>query len=390
MGFRSEAIFMKPRISEAEELELLQKLGFGEYVYTGKTFFEEVDTHDRNGVYVGHCNDSTYLIFDGIIIDHFHTKENPWEKALIEIYPDKEFLSIMNYEVACGFHYSYYKEGRTIRRKSGDYLNTRFNIGDELEIEKAYYVKKEFIEGEEYFYTKPWNDQNTELNRWRACQVGGEVAFNLVEMIAGVRYGHDLMFDSMVNRYSSKEQQERVKHEGIFYYPTPLQPQLPKDPVVIKNWPIQINYPAGFHPVEDNIAIITSIELPATPAQIWETLIRIKEWDEWHPQTYNIRIVSTDAGKLKIRSRFRWNTAGIHLLSQVVNFDPQRALSWTSEGLGIKAFHAWQLIPTEEGTKVILEHTQKGWLCRLSHFFYPKKMEQYHLNWLECLQQRIQ
>lgn len=394
MGFRSEAIFMKPRISEAEELELLQKMGFGEYIYEGKVPFEDADGHNRNGVYIGHCNESTYVIFEGIVLNHYNRK-NPWEKALQDIYPEKEFLSIMNYEVACGYFYHYYKNGKTIRRKSGDDAFQYFNEGEELEIEKAYYEKKEVIDGEEFFYTKPWNEHETELDRWQACQIGGEVAFRLVEMIAGVHYCDDLIFDSELNQYVSKEKPSEPENssqkpaESQSSFEKPLGPT-PTFSSNAKPLPIHINYPTGFHPVEDNITVITSIELSATPDQIWQALIQIKQWDEWHPQTYNIRIVSTDTGRLKPRTRFRWNTAGIHLLSQVIDFQPARALSWISQGTGIKAFHAWQIIPTAEGTKVILEHTQKGWLSRLSHFFNPKKMEQYHLNWLECLQEKLQ
>lgn len=391
MGFTSEAIFMKPAISEEEELELLEKIGLHNFVYQGQSFFEEADGRGRDsyGVYIGHCNDSTYIIFKGIIINYFHTKVNPWEKALIEIYPDKEFLSIMNYEVACGFHYSYHKDGRTIRRKSGEDIKIYFNEGEELEIEKEYYVQKEFIDGEEYFYTNSRNDQKIELERWSACQIGGEVAFKLVKMIAGVEYWHDLLFDSTVNHYRPKEAPPKV--ESVFQFHSIIlpQPQMVSNIVDSNLQPVNIKYPIGFHPSESNISFVKSVEFSVTPDQIWEALVRVKEWDEWYPQVYNIRVIGSNASKLKIDSRFRWNTRGIHLLSQVANFEPKRVLSWASEGIGVKAFHVWQLIPTEGGTKVILEHTQKGWLCQLSHFIKPQKMEQYHLEWLNALQKLL-
>lgn len=154
--------------------------------------------------------------------------------------------------------------------------------------------------------------------------------------------------------------------------------------------PVNIKYPIGFHPSENNISFVKSVEFPVTPDQIWEALVRVKEWDEWYPQVYNIRVIGSNASKLKIDSRFRWNTLGVHLVSQVIDFEPPRKISWVSKGWGIATFHAWQIMPTDTGSKITLEHTQKGWLSQLLHFFLPKRMEMYHLEWLECLQKKLQ
>lgn len=52
-------------------------------------------------------------------------------------------------------------------------------------------------------------------------------------------------------------------------------------------------------------------------------------------------------------------------------------------------FRAWQLIPTEQGTKVIVENNQKGWLCQLHHRLRPQRMVAYHVDWLERLSKRV-
>ena len=49
MGFSSEAIFMKPGISEGEELGLLKKLGLEDLVICQKAHFEQIDLRGKNG-----------------------------------------------------------------------------------------------------------------------------------------------------------------------------------------------------------------------------------------------------------------------------------------------------------------------------------------------------
>lgn len=438
MGFSSEAIFMKPAISEEEEPGLLKKLGLDDLVICQKAPFEETMTHfKRRGVYIGHCGDCSYIVFDSVLVNYFGIvtdKLNPWEQILSDIYPDKDFLSILNYDNTNAYSYHYFREGMTNRKKMGFHPTIHADIGEELELEKEYYVKKESVDGKEIFFTKPWNEQKTELDEWTHDQIGGSVAFHLVKMMAGVEYGHDLMFESYINQYLSEDALEiggwdldkrlfkkypaLVPREiiglRIFderrYEPTGVSKFVPSKLIGLKNvderkyepnddsevakqvprTPIHINYPSGFHPEENNFASIITVELDQYTQRVWEVLINIKEWDEWFPQIYNTRIVSTHTGQLKPSSRFRWNTLGVHLVSHVIDFESPRKISWSSKGWGITTFHAWQIMPTDSGSKITLEHTQKGWLSQLLHFFLPKRMEKYHLEWLECLQKKLQ
>jgi uncharacterized protein YndB with AHSA1/START domain len=316
----------------------------------------------------------------------------------------------MNFEGTLSYQYHYFKDGVTIRKKAGSDTNLFSDTGEELDIEKEYYVKKEIIDGQEIFFTKPWNEHETELHQWTHAQIGGEVAFRLVKMVAGVEYNHDLMFESFVNHYLPADESASGMQDFENYlfekYPELIPPELigqgiidekvyeptPKQSLSSNSNatnPIHINYPRGFHPVDAPISITGNVEISAPPEKVWEVLIQIKNWDEWHLETYNIQIVSTDIGELKYRSKFRWNTLGVHLLSQVIDFEPSRKISWMSEGTGISSFHAWQLIPTEQGTKVIVENTQKGWLCQLHHRLRPQRMVAYHLDWLERLSIRV-
>ncbi|MGL4363945.1 MAG: hypothetical protein ACRCSB_01925, partial [Bacteroidales bacterium] len=71
--------------------------------------------------------------------------------------------------------------------------------------------------------------------------------------------------------------------------------------------------------------------------------------------------------------------------SEVKEFIPHQRLAWDAQNIGILAYHAWLIIPTEKGCKVITQETQHGFMCRLSAFLMPNRMYKYHQIWLEGL-----
>jgi hypothetical protein len=205
MGFSSEAIFIKPGLTEKQEIEILKSLGFNDYVLNSEASFEEADSRDKLGVYFGSCNGATYLIFDGVYsTDRKADGLTDIESALVKNLKNHELLSIMNYETSNSYGYHYIKNGKTIRLKEGCHPLVAEDIGDELDIEKGYYVKKEKIEGTQYFFTKS-NYKQDEYDKWTHDQIGGSVAFELVRMIAGVSYHHDDLFYSKARQYVPKK-----------------------------------------------------------------------------------------------------------------------------------------------------------------------------------------
>lgn len=204
MGFSSEAIFIKPVLTEKQEIEILEALGFNNYVLNSETGFDEANSRDKLGIYFGSCNGATYLIFNGVYsTDRKADGLTEIESALAKNLRSHELLSIMNFETSNSYGYHYIKEGKTIRLKEGCHPVLAENIGDELDIEKDYYVKKEEIEGTQYFYTKS-NYKQDEFDKWTHDQIGGSVAFELVKMIAGVSYHHDDLFYSKARQYVPK------------------------------------------------------------------------------------------------------------------------------------------------------------------------------------------
>ena len=202
MGFSSEAIFIKPGLTEQQETELLESLGFKEYVFNAEVDFSDADSRNKMGVYFGKCNGATYLIFDGAY------DAGRDVKRITSKLNDHEFLSIMNYESSNSYGYHYIKNGKTIRFKEGFHPDVVKDIGEELAIEKEYYVKKEKENGTLYFYTQ--SDYNDELDKWTHDQIGGAVAFDLVKLITGVSYHHNDLFNSKACQYIPKKVIDRL------------------------------------------------------------------------------------------------------------------------------------------------------------------------------------
>jgi hypothetical protein len=65
------------------------------------------------------------------------------------------------------------------------------------------------------------------------------------------------------------------------------------------------------------------------------------------------------------RRRFRWKTFGITIESTVLEFLPYERLAWDARGTGLDAYHAWLIQKTNQGSNVIIEKTQRGWVARL-------------------------
>ena len=75
----------------------------------------------------------------------------------------------------------------------------------------------------------------------------------------------------------------------------------------------------------------------------------------------------------------------MRLESAVREFVPYERLAWDARGPGIDAYHAWILVPTEEGCHVATGETQRGWLARLQNVIMPTRMNKQHQIWLERL-----
>lgn len=112
----------------------------------------------------------------------------------------------------------------------------------------------------------------------------------------------------------------------------------------------------------------TSIDIDATPAEVWAVLTDLPAHDEWNP------FMSHAEGQLREGSKFAFDArVGARRLKIKARFrkvDPERELSWGGPGSRIvgkivRAHHWIRLTPIEGGTRVDHGEEFRGVVSRI-------------------------
>lgn len=129
--------------------------------------------------------------------------------------------------------------------------------------------------------------------------------------------------------------------------------------------------------------------IDATPERIWGVLIKAADWPKWYP---NSRSVHIEGGgpNLYPEAKFSWITFGVCLRSVVKEFPPYERIAWTATFVGVDAYHAWQIERIGQGSRIITEETQYGWLARAANHLMPSRMYDGHQLWLERLAREVE
>lgn len=205
MGFSSEAILIKPSIEEGRFTSFLQQLGVVQPQFNRKAYFEEADTRDKNGIYIGNYKGSTFLLFESMFAQkRGEDLMTSLERTLTELLPEHELLSLSNEESSNTYLYHYIKSGESVRLKAGNCPEVLYDVGNELYLEKARYTKKEKDAEGDYIYYTSSELAPGELITWSHDQIGGSVAYGLAEMFIGHSYEH-VPLDLSLHQYFSKE-----------------------------------------------------------------------------------------------------------------------------------------------------------------------------------------
>ena len=150
-----------------------------------------------------------------------------------------------------------------------------------------------------------------------------------------------------------------------------------------------IRWPAEFAPTRAPIHVRNQLAMSVPTSAVWAWLVRARDWPSWYSNSHD---VSIEGGGLELTAgvTFRWRTFGVNLASRVEEFFPAERLAWNARGLGVWAYHAWLLRPTERGCTVITEETQYGFLARMGDLVLPSRMHGLHQVWLESLEKKAQ
>ena len=104
-----------------------------------------------------------------------------------------------------------------------------------------------------------------------------------------------------------------------------------------------------------------SVGVRCAPAEVWRLLADIPHWPDWNT---DVRDVTTPDG-VRPGATFTWRSGPGRITSTLATVEPERELSWTGRSLGIHAVHVYRLVPTTEGTTVVLEESWTGLPARL-------------------------
>ncbi len=168
-------------------------------------------------------------------------------------------------------------------------------------------------------------------------------------------------------------------------------PAMAADPVVSARLPAdQINWPAAYAPAEATFFVHNEIEIQAPPAVVWEILIQANQWPDWYVGATHVSVIGAADGRLAAGSRLAWNTMGLRFESEIKEFAPPFRLSWESRKTAIRGYHAWLIIATPQGCRVITDESQHGFLAVMQGIFIPKKLHRLHDIWLAELKKRAE
>lgn len=150
----------------------------------------------------------------------------------------------------------------------------------------------------------------------------------------------------------------------------------------------QINWPPEYEPSKSKFFVHNEIEVTAAPEKVWALLVDAEAWPEWYEGASNVVITSSETTVLEKESIFQWNTMGLAFESTVKEFEVPFRLSWESKKKSIQGYHAWLIIPTATGCRVITDESQNGWLTFFEKTFQRKKLRRLHDVWLRELKKK--
>ena len=146
------------------------------------------------------------------------------------------------------------------------------------------------------------------------------------------------------------------------------------------------NWPAGYRPADATFHVHNEIDIDAPPDVVWQVLIDAGSWSDWYDGASDMSM----SGPLEPDSEFRWKTMGFRFTSVIHEFEPPHRLAWESRRGALKGYHAWLIVPTEAGSRVMTAETQYGLLANLQIVFQPNKLHRLHDVWLAEMKERAE
>ncbi len=146
----------------------------------------------------------------------------------------------------------------------------------------------------------------------------------------------------------------------------------------------KIYWPRDYEPENAGFFVHNEIDIKAEPQIVWDLLIDAESWPEWYEGMKNVKVNTNNNGMLEQKTILSFETMAQYFETVTVKeFEPPYRLSWEAVRNDIRGYHAWLIIPTDEGCKVITSEAQHGFKASLQKIFLPNKLRKLHDVWLE-------
>ncbi len=150
-------------------------------------------------------------------------------------------------------------------------------------------------------------------------------------------------------------------------------------------------WPDEFNPAKAKWYVYNEIEIKARPEVVWKILVDAKKWHTFYKGVQSpVTLLDTTAPTLKNGMVFKLHTMGLHLLPVIKEFVPNERMAWEVRRGNLTAYHAWVIVPTANGCKLVTPEAQNGFLTFLQKVFQPNKLLNLHQHWLEVIKERAE
>jgi hypothetical protein len=142
-------------------------------------------------------------------------------------------------------------------------------------------------------------------------------------------------------------------------------------------------WPEEFNPAKTKWYVYNEIEINAKPEVVWNILINAKTWHTFYKGVQSpVEFMDSSSATLKNGLEFKMHTMGLHLKPVMKEFVPNERMAWEVRRSNLTAYHAWIIVPTANGCRLITPESQNGFLTLLQKVFQPKKLLKLHDTWL--------
>lgn len=164
--------------------------------------------------------------------------------------------------------------------------------------------------------------------------------------------------------------------------------------IMTKKYDPQTNlvvWPDEFNPEKASWYINNEIEIYAEPEVVWNILIDARQWHTFYKGVQSpVEYLDSTANCLRNGLSFKMHTMGLHLIPQIKEFVPNERMAWEVRRRNLTAYHAWVIVPTAKGCRLITPEAQNGFLTFLQKLFQPNKLLKLHDVWLQAIKNRAE